>query len=185
MVSAMIVALVAIANSARDPRIAKWSPLIALLCAAIIMIMTFTFVGPVDRLALNQTLLPMSPQPEVSIAQTALVVCAFTITLCFVLRIIYRFTQAGWFYAAIWIVFSCASPLMLDYAAWTARETYDPFQITALSAVSPIGSLVMIWSGRPVVDLTFPIAVQWIVAATFAVAFYATRKRRQPWISSN
>jgi hypothetical protein len=185
MVSAMIVALVAIANSARDPRTAKWSPLIALLCAAIILIMTSTFVGPVNRLALNQTWLPMSPQPQISIIQTTLVVCAFTITLCFVLRIIYRFTQAGWFYAAIWIVFFCAGPMMLDYAAWTARETYDPFEMTSLSAASPIGSLVMIWAGRAPPDLTIAIAVQWIVVATLAMIFYATQKRRQPWTSSN
>jgi hypothetical protein len=185
MVSAMIVALVAIANSARDPRTAKWSPLIALLCAGIILIMTITFVGPVDRLELKQNLLPMSPQPQISIIQTALVVCAFTITLCFVLRIIYRFTQSGWQFAAIWIVIASAGPIMLDYAAWTARQTYDPFEMTALSAASPVGALVMSWSGRPGVDLTFPLAVQWIIAATFAAAFYATRKRRQPWTSSN
>jgi hypothetical protein len=164
MFSSLLLALVPIANSARDPKWRSVSPLIALGCAAIVWA-----ISPV----VAKTFYTRNHLFIVA----AVVSASLLISTCYLLRIIYRVHPRGWVPAAIWIGLTCLVPVIFDCGAWILGPSDDNFIMTGISSFSPIGALAMSFDSAWI-DLIGGLTGQAVLAAGWVLLFYVSGRRK-------
>jgi hypothetical protein len=163
LVAAMFLSAVGIANAARDRRWAPFSPLVAMLSAAIVSVFAIVMRNDGEH------------TPQYSMMITAAVLVAFMVGLCFLLRIIYRFTPRGWPIAFTWVLLTWILPYLADVGHWMLeQDSTDDMTLSWITGLSPGGALILTW-GRSEADAMPGAIVQLLVAVLLACIFYLTR----------
>jgi hypothetical protein len=163
MPTMMALGLVPLANAARDRRTAPVSPLIALACAAIVLVFSVAMRDEVTRWAR-------------AVLVSAAVLASFMLTLCFMFRIIYRFTPRAWALAVAWMGLSWLVPIVIDYARYAVNSFNEDYHFAQFAAASPIGALTMAWNESD--ERIWPgLLFQAGCAGAWAALYYLTRRR--------
>jgi hypothetical protein len=151
IVASMLLAIMPVASAARalsdwtrnggptpnDPR--RPVPLMLPVVLATVTICVLIAAMPEIRLQNSVTI--------VAATQTAAVVLAFLLGLGLLFRWIYLAASKGWLVGLIWLVLTWALPMIAD-AVYHAMLTDPPDGLTRISALSPIGALILIWRSQ-------------------------------------
>lgn len=170
-ISAMLLAAVPIANAARDPRRRAVSPLVAAACAAIILVLCVPMRQQIDAYTW-------------AVAGTALVLVAYAISLCFLLRIVYRVTPRGIGIATAWVLLSWFVPFIGEYFQWLMLDTNTDYALTSIGGFSPVGALIVLWNELDV-NIDAGLAFQCGLALLWALIYGVTRTRPRGTMGSN
>lgn len=165
--ASMLVALAPLANAARDRRWTAFSPLVALACAGVCSALV---IWPTEQ---------SSPVRPFALWGTVAILAAFMLSLCYLLRMVYRITDHGWVMATIWIFLLNLLPILVDLGRWSASQSGSDYEISEISAFSPIFALIMIWSDSNASVLK-GVGFQVGVAAALGTVFYLSGRRRRP-----
>lgn len=191
-ISAMLLALVPLAGSAwlsadwerrraaGDPpggRHPPAPPVVALATAVITLLLVFVAPAPagMNGAAGNPA---DNAGSTAAVGLTAGVVLSFSLAASYLLRVLARVTGKLLFPLLTWLMLTNFLPILADYVRWWLKGLPDEPMLGAASAFGPLGALIQIWTADPTV--TIPgIAIQILLAAGMATAYYGTRNRRR------
>lgn len=166
--SAVVVALVPIANAARERHLRMSAPMLAALAG--LLISGICLFLP----ELHQSDLP-------SVALTFTVLASFLVAVSYLLQIAYRVMRRAWAIGIAWLFIMWVVPVLVDFAMWSLRDDGTEYEMTIATAISPIGSLVILWTDELTSDphriLAVGIAVQVALAIGCMLLFHFTQRR--------
>lgn len=166
--SAVVVALAPIANVSRDRATRPYAPIIAVLAGLLISSICL--------------FLPELQKSDIaSIALSFAVLASFLVAVSYLLQIAYRVMQRAWMIGIAWIFIMWVVPVLVDFGMWALRDDGTEYEMTLATAISPIGSLLIIWTDERVLNadsiLAVGIAVQVALAIGCMLLFHLTQRR--------